>query len=327
MRSNEVTMTTQRTWLLLLAGLGAMAWPRAAAAQQPQQQPAEGGEMTFTTDEATNAAEQQPAEGQPAEGQPAEGGDVLGELTAQQTTTQAAPEARRAPRQPLREDVVAVQRIYALRKGRVELAPSFGISMNDPYVSHPALSVALNYYVTEVLAIGANLLWFDYGPAGNLTTDTNFQVGRSFRLVIPITEYQIAASFNFSYVPLYGKFALFREFIVHWDAYVLGGVGFFRTRPIPVVDPDNRSFDWGFRISVVNPGIGFRVYSSRFASIFIELRDYIFLEKFEALSISAEDPRDETTFLEEGSTLVNNVMFNVGFTLFFPFTFDYKLPQ
>jgi outer membrane beta-barrel protein len=321
MSSNEVTMTTQRTRLLLFAGLAAL-WPAAAAAQ-----PAEG-EMTFSPDEA-QTAEEPPAEGgAPAEGgEPAPGGDVLGELTAQQTTQQAAPVERAAPRQALREDVIAVQRIYALRKGRVELAPSFAISMNDPFVSHPALALALNYYVTEVLAIGLNVLWFDYGPAGNLTTDTNFQVGRSFRLVIPITEYQIAASLNFSYVPLYGKFALFREFIVHWDAYVMGGVGVFRTRPVPVVDPDNRSFDWGLRISVVNPGIGFRVYSSRFASIFVELRDYIFLEKFESLTISQEDPRDEAMFLEEGSTLVNNVMFNVGLTIFFPFTFDYKLPQ
>ncbi|MBI2894780.1 MAG: outer membrane beta-barrel domain-containing protein [Deltaproteobacteria bacterium] len=286
--------------------------------------------MTFSTDEAQQPpAEGQPAEGEPAEGQPAEpapGGDVLGELAAQQQQT-AAPEERRAPRRALREEVVAVQQIYALRKGRVEIAPSFGISMNDPFVSHPALALALNYYVTEVLAIGANILWFDYGPAGNLTTDTNFQVGRSFRLVIPITEYQIAASLNFSYVPLYGKFALFREFIVHWDAYVLGGVGAFRTRPVPVVDPDNRSFDWGLRISVVNPGIGFRVYSSRFASIFIELRDYIFLEKFESLEINGDDPRDPDTWLADGSTLVNNVMFNAGLTIFFPFTFDYRLPK
>ena len=314
-------MITQRTWLLMLVGLSALALPLSAVAQ-----PAEGGEMTFSTDEAENPppeGDQPPPEGE----QPQEGGDVLGELTAQQTPEQPVAQERRAPRQALREEVVAVQRIYALRKGRVELAPSFGISMNDPFVSHPALALALNYYVTEVLGIGLNVLWFDYGPAGNLTTDTNFQVGRSFRLVIPITEYQIAASLNFSYVPLYGKFALFREFIVHWDAYVVGGVGAFRTRPIPVVDPDNRAFDWGLRISVVNPGIGFRVYSSRFASIFVELRDYIFLEKYESLTISTSDPRDDATWLEEGSTLVNNVMFHVGLTLFFPFTFDYKLPQ
>lgn len=317
-------MIRQRTWLFLL-GFGCAAGPLQALAQQPTGE----GEMTFSTDEAAQPpAEGQPAEGEapPAEGQPTEGADVLGELAAQQQQA-AAPEERRAPLRPLREEVVAVQQIYALRKGRVEIAPSFGISMNDPFVSHPALALALNYYVTEVLAIGANILWFDYGPAGNLTTDTNFQVGRSFRLVIPITEYQIAASLNFSYVPMYGKFALFREFIVHWDAYVLGGVGAFRTRPVPVVDPDNRSFDWGMRISVVNPGIGFRVYSSRFASIFVELRDYIFLEKFESLEINADDPRDPDTWLADGSTLVNNVMFHAGLTIFFPFTFDYRLPK
>ena len=51
----------------------------------------------------------------------------------------------------------AVQRMYVVR-GRFELAPSLAFTVNDPYVSHPVLSVGLNYSVSNVLAVGANFL-------------------------------------------------------------------------------------------------------------------------------------------------------------------------
>lgn len=292
--------------------------PPPAGGEQPA-----GGEMTFTTEEAQTP----PAEGQPAEGQPAEGGDVLAELAAPQQQQQQAPQQQAVIRQ-VQEEIIAVQQVYAKRARRFAIAPSFGTSLNDPFISHPAISLAADYYITEVLAVGLNLQWFEFGSIGNLRSDTDFHVSRSYGLVVPINEYQIGGGLNFSYVPLYGKFALFKEVIVHWDSYVIGGVGLMRTRPIPVVDPSFRKFDYGNRISILNPGIGFRVYTSRFAALFIELRDYIFIERTEARQVQVGPRRfDETLWLEEGGTLTNNVMINFGVSLFLPFTFEYKLPK
>ena len=62
---------------------------------------------------------------------------------------------------------------------------------------------------------------------------------------MPLTEYQVAGNaLNFTYVPMYGKFTGFSDFIFHYDVYLVGGVGAICTRPIAVIDPDNRKFDY-----------------------------------------------------------------------------------
>ena len=40
-------------------------------------------------------------------------------------------------------------------KVRGSINPYFGVTMNDQFVSHDAPGVALNFYLTNVLAIGA----------------------------------------------------------------------------------------------------------------------------------------------------------------------------
>jgi outer membrane beta-barrel protein len=310
-----------RAWIVVL-GLSGSAQAQPAGGQAE-------GEMTFSTEEAAQAETAQPETTQ-AEGaaQAEGGGDVLAELAAPQQGAQQQAAQEQTVVRAVPEEIIAVQQVYHRRSRRFELAPAFGTSLNDPYVNHPAFAVAGNYYITEVLAIGLNLMWYEFGDAGNLRSDTDFHVSRSFGLVVPINEFQIGGGLNFSYVPLYGKFALFKEVIVHWDSYVIGGIGLMRTRPIPVVDPAFRRFDYGNRVSILNPGIGFRVYTSRFLALFFELRDYIFLEATEARQVQVGPERfDETKWLEEGGTLTNNVMMSFGLSLWVPFTFEYKLPR
>ena len=57
---------------------------------------------------------------------------------------------------PLKEQIFAVQQAYALRVRRFELQAGWSFTMNDQFVSHPAPVLALNYYITNVLAIGVN---------------------------------------------------------------------------------------------------------------------------------------------------------------------------
>jgi outer membrane beta-barrel protein len=252
-----------------------------------------------------------------------EGGDVIGDLAAsgQQTQTQT----ERAPRRTEAvEEIYAVQQIYALRNGRVELAPSAAFTFNDPYVSHPAFGIGLNYWWTNVLAVGINFLWYQ-GLENE--SDLNFFVRRSTRLAVPITEYQLGAHLNFTYVPLYGKFAMFNEYIFQWDAYIVGGVGMMRTRPVPVVDPEVRQFDFDWRVAF-NVGIGIRVFITRWLAAFMELRDYAYLERLENLQVGLGANRtDESTWLADSASLTNNVTVHLGVTLFFPFSFEYRLPR
>ena len=299
-------------------------------------------DMSFDLDEAesedTGGEEEAAAE---AEGDFEMGGeaggdsdmDLITDLAEDEDSDVGAEEQGPRPTEVV-EEIYAVQQIYALRKNRLELAVAFGTTLNDPFVSHPSPRVGVNYWVTNVLGIGVDFSWFQ-GLENE--SDLNFHVRRSTRLAIRPTEFQFGLSVpHFVYVPLYGKFAMFNEFIFQWDAYVLGGFSLMRTRPVSVVDPEFRTFDFDWRFGF-NVALGLRIFLSKWLTVFGELRANPYLEKLENLNVALGGDRECTGsfntpecrdgWLDNESTVVTNFMLHAGVTLYFPFTFDYKLPK
>jgi outer membrane beta-barrel protein len=226
-----------------------------------------------------------------------------------------------AAKKDMKEQMYAVQQIYALRYHRFEIQPAWNaITMNDQFVSHPGPVVALNYYVTNVLAVGVS-----GGYYFNSDSEFNFQTRRAARVSVPLTEYQWQAALNFTYVPMYGKFAGFSDFIFHYDAYVVGGVGAISTRPIAVVDPDNRSFGWDKPKLSFNAGLGLRIFFNRRFAGTLEVRDYIFFDKLEDTNVS-DTPADPSTWYGE-TKLTNNVQAQIGVSIFLPFSWEYRLAK
>lgn len=283
----------------------------------------DGGDMSFTQDEADGGGDTEGGSG-----------DVIGDIagggetgdTGSTTTSGTADPAREAPdrAEEAREEIFAVQQIYALRINRVELLPSVSFTLNDPFISHTGVGLGLNYWWTNVLALGLNFVWYEGLEA---ESDLNFFVRRSTRLAVPITSYQFGAHLNFTYVPIYGKFAMFNEFIFQYDAYVVGGVGLMRTRPIPVVDPEVRRFEFDIRVAF-NIGLGLRVFVTRWLAVYAEIRDYMYLEQLESLEVGlGQDRLDPSTWAQSSPAFVNNVTAHVGLAIFLPFDFDYRMPR
>jgi outer membrane beta-barrel protein len=298
----------------------------------------EAQDMTFDVDEAESAPkgkkDNKPAKGEAkgdaaaggeAEGEAgaSAGGDVMSELAADRGRAEEAAETGLPREKEVIEKIYAVQRMYVLRVGRFELAPAVSSTFNDQYVTHPALGAGLNYWITNVLAVGVNVLWYQ-----GIETESklNFAVRRSTRLAVPITEYQLGAHLNFTYVPIYGKFEMFNSAIFQWDAYLIGGVGMLRTRPVAQIDPAVRTFNFDWRVAF-NAGIGLRVFVTKWLSVFGELRDYLYMEKLENLQVSLSARGQESTWIDQNSKLTNNVTVALGFSMFFPFTFDYSYPK
>jgi outer membrane beta-barrel protein len=308
---------------LVLAG---PAWASRAAAQADMdftQQGGEGGEggstdMDFTAE----GGEGGEGGGEAGAGGGGGEGDVIEGLAGAEAEIAEAEGPERADE--AREQIFAVQQIYALRINRVEIFPSAAFTLNDPFVSHHAPAIGLNYWFTNVLAVGVNFLWYE-GLENE--SDLNFFVRRSTRLAVPVSAYQFGAHLAFTYVPIYGKFAMFNEFIFQWDSYIVGGVGLMRTRPIPVVDPEVRRFDYDVRVAF-NLGVGLRVFVSRWFAIFGELRNYMYLEQLEALDVQLGDARfREDTWTQDAPAFTSNFTVHIGFTIFLPFEFDYRLPR
>ena len=84
---------------------------------------------------------------------------------------------------------------------------------------------------------------------------------------------------------MYGKFAGFGDFIFHYDAYIVGGVGVIRTKPIPVIDPDNRTFNWNTLVNF-DVGIGLRIFFNRWLAAVLEVRDIMYFEKIENITVA-----------------------------------------
>ena len=225
-------------------------------------------------------------------------------------------------KKPLDETILAVQQRFIIKKRRFEFQPFWGQTLNDQFVSHPGVGLGINYYITEVLAIGVNGQYFQ--PFNGIS-DFNAQVRRAARVGVPLTTYQWSGALNFTYVPANGKFAGFGNFIFHYDAYIVGGIGAMSTRPIPVIDPDYRSFDYQIK-PAFNAGIGLKIFFNRWFAAVLEVRDYIFIDKLENLRIDENNPEDESQWLDK-STLTNNVQAQLGLSIFVPFSFDYRLPK
>lgn len=312
---------------LLAAWLGTtllLSGPAAARAQ-------DDGEMSFGVEEtegSSDGGEMSFGEGETEGGSGTEGapsGDVIGDLAGSEDTGPGASE-REAPTttQEAREEIFAVQQVYALRINRVEISPSASFTLNDPFVSHTGVGVGLNYWWTNVLALGVNFIWYEGLEA---ESDLNYFVRRSTRLAVPVNSYQLGAHLAFTYVPIYGKFAMFNEFIFQYDIYVLGGVGLMRTRPIPVIDPEVRRFEFDIRVAF-NLGIGLRVFITRWLAVFAELRNYMYLEQLENLEVGlGADRTDQSTWSQSGPAFVNNVTAHIGLTIFLPFDFEYHQPR
>jgi outer membrane beta-barrel protein len=334
-------MKQARYWLLMAA---AMLLPQAAYAQArkpgakppatapkpPPTAPPAGGAGGDVGD--LDAPGGAPAPGGDAGAVPPAGGDTGAPATGSsggicEIDPSACPKAsdiQALSNKNVRADVYAVQQIYALRRGRVELMPYWSFSLNDQFVSHLGPGLGVNYYLTNVLAIGFN---GTFHQPFNGDSDFNFQNRRATRLAVPLNEYQAAGTVNFTYVPMYGKFSGFSQFIFHYDGYIVGGVGALRTRPISVIDPDNRKFDYDWRLAF-SLGIGLRVFLNRWFAVTAEVRDYIYVEQLEAVNVQGTQAaqRDPATWFGE-KPLTNNVQAQLGISMFLPFSWEYRLPK
>ncbi len=246
--------------------------------------------------------------------------DPEGDLCKQQKETDAKVAA--AANRKVSGQMYAVQQIYVKRKYRVELNPYFAFTLNDQFVSHPGPGIALNVYLTNSFAIGGNFNWYKgLDQVSGFTAD----IRRTNQLVIPLNIYDYSAALNFTYVPIYGKFAGFGNFIFHYDFYVVGGAGIMVDQPIAVVNPDIRSFSPKLNVAG-NLGLGLRIFFNRWLAATLELRDYAFDDQIENTALdklTSTNPKDWT----QDVGIVNNIQAQVGLSFFIPPTFSYYLPK
>ena len=213
------------------------------------------------------------------------------------------------------QDIVVVVRKPFLKMQRLELLPQFGLTINDNMIRHFALVGQLNYFLTDVLSVGAEgqLFQKDF-------LETYDLVARQDRRLPTINKYNWAASLNMGYVPIYGKFAVLNENIIHWEIFATLGVGVTQTEVIPR-NPALRG--WTNMQITPNVGLAGRVFLNRWITLNVGVRDYVFFDSYEDVTRSPGESL-EASMNAADNALVNHVMFQAGLSFWFPLDFEYS---
>ena len=211
---------------------------------------------------------------------------------------------------PLRDRIPPVSGHLFLMNGRFEVSPGLGISIRDAFFTKFLLGAAFTYHFTETLGVslrGGYALSFISGAAQICTpADPMNNVAGSCRL--PTTEeltrengvpknlafgfITLLSSLDLQWAPIYGKLSLSAEKFLYFNMYALAGPS------LVIYGPTNELAPGG------NVGLGFRFFLNKWMTVRTELRDTIYFEK--------GFPND---------SLRNQLMVEVGFSMFFPTIF------
>jgi outer membrane beta-barrel protein len=209
------------------------------------------------------------------------------------------------------KDILTVPRRPILKYHRVELIPTYNLSINNTLYRHHGFGGIINFFLSETLNIGIEGTY--YIPQ---QLEHYFLRGLDDRVLPSVNQYIWSATVNFGYVPIYGKFALFNKWIFQWEAYIQAGIGVMQTEWI-TRDPANRSatnYDVLWHVD-----LGTRLFLTKWLAIHAYIKDYMFVDKFEPAS------RTNPTSVPEGvSEFVQNIVFGVGVGMFLPTGFEYK---
>jgi outer membrane beta-barrel protein len=303
-------------WKILLVAVLFSAATTAYIVRPAGAQPAGGGagsddEIEMGGDEGSAAEPEIEMEGE-GSAQPSLEGDMAA-AEGQQDTVNVS-QLKAATKPVSWSDIVTVIRKPFLKLHRVELLPMFGTTMNDNMIRHYSFGAEINYYLTDVLSVGVEGQYY----VKNFREPFDL-VARQARRLPTVNKYNFSAALNFHYVPVYGKFAVLDRKIVAWEVAFTAGIGATQSEVIP---RDTRFPGFTNILITPNVGAGMRFFLFEWLTINLGVRDYIFIDKFE--------PTDREMYATPGeaksnadTSLINNVMFQIGVSFWIPPSFEY----
>ncbi len=185
----------------------------------------------------------------------------------------------------------AVSRKTFLKRERFELLPYGGVSTNDSFFRRWTVGARASYHLVDSLSL-------EVGGAWNAFTEELDAVGFLRRTQSAVTNDAVLfgyADAGVTFAPVYGKVAVMKEWIIHFDAFVSGGLG--------------ATFDSNASIAhpAMQVGVGTRVFLLPWLVVRGELRDYVY-------------PQDRSGI----SAVQNLLMLNLGVGFYFPFDYSYR---
>lgn len=217
------------------------------------------------------------------------------EPAATEGEAEPTPEGEAEPEEPayvsdLDSLVRVVQQRPVLKSGRFELFVGAGLVANDSMYDHWLATGTGRVHVSEWISIGAT--YAKFFSEESALQDT---IAKDYEVFPELSATRWYAGGDVTFVAVDGKFTFFDSAIAYWDIYASIGGGVTVTSRSDSPKPTGMV------------GVGWRLFLADWLTFSVELRDYIFIEQFNA-----------------GNELVNNLVGQAGITLFIPFGFDYE---
>jgi outer membrane beta-barrel protein len=211
------------------------------------------------------------------------------------------------------KDIVVVKRKPFLKASRLELRPMWGITLNDNMIQHQVFNGQLTFWLTDVLGVGVEGQYF----IKRLLEPYDI-IGRQYRRLPTLNHYNWGGAVNFHYVPVYAKFAMLNRYIVHWELIATAGVGVTQSE----IEPRNPALPtWTNILITPNVGLTSRVFLTRWLTLDLSVKDYIFVDKFEDVNRTIADVEDAKANAD--SRIINHIMFLAGISFWIPPSFKY----
>lgn len=196
-----------------------------------------------------------------------------------------------------------VRRKLLFRSSRFEVMPQVGFTMNDAYKRNVLGGVDLNYYLTNEFGIGVTLAYGGLQLDTDLLEQVDSTLDDAVKNELSYAVITAMADAHLSYVPIFGKFSIFRNDI-NYDIHLLGGFG------VALIDADGPNAG-AAQFTGVAPapvvGGGGRLFINDSIAATLTLKNYIY---------SAADSQSGDVTPE--SELRSNYLLSLGVSIFFP---------
>ena len=160
---------------------------------------------------------------------------------------------------------------------RIEISPFFAYVSNDPWTNGYIPGATITYHLTERTALDFTIGYGIYSDK-ILVEQVVQETGNRPRVISRPTFFLTG---NWAWSPIYGKLNLLGEFVLHYDLFLVGGVGIagdqieLNTRTSGGVAEQTISTQI---FPVIDFGVGQRFFFNSWLALRIDIRPYIFLE-------------------------------------------------
>jgi len=161
-----------------------------------------------------------------------------------------------------------VQQKPVIRAGRLEVTPKFGASINDPIYQSVKPAAKLSFHITERFYISGLFEWYDFGDAlGGETAAFDRSVEQT-RTAPEAPTLNWVGGLEAGFMPIYGKFALFNSWILHYDLGLTLGPAYLESGSIATTSESTG-------VGVTGSLTG-RLFFNDWMALSLELRDVAF---------------------------------------------------